>query len=465
MPGDLTILLALRSPGGKEAIMPESKGKHLTLRDREVIEDGIRDGLGCRAIARRLHVSPSTVSREVESNRKHTLTRRKDFKPGRNCARFNECEEIGTACASCSTYKTRCRACRTRKCIDLCPKFELRKCPDTERWPWTCPPKCEKTAHCNYPRMRYSAAAADNAAAARLSSARSGMAISPADALAMMERVRGLLAQGQSLEAIWAEHGEEMPVCVRTCYNYMHKGFMGASLIELPRQVRYKRRWKAPERGRDRVDRAGRTYDDFRALGLADQARVVQADSVIGLQENAQRILSLHMVRHSFQLYLLQADGSAARTVAALDAVETYLGSPGAFEAAFGVILADRGAEFDDWAGMERSCLAEGARRCRVFYCDPMNSNQKSQCEKNHQELRKVLPKGRSDFDRLTQADVAAVCSHVNSYPRPSRNGARPYDLAVAELTVDFLDTLGIVRLQPDEVVLKPYLMAHAVQL
>lgn len=60
---------------------------------------------------------------------------------------------------------------------------------------------------------------------------------------------------------------------------------------------------------------------------------------------------------------------------------------------------------------------------------------------------------------------MAAVCSHVNSYPRPSRNGARPYDLAVAELTVDFLDTLGIVRLQPDEVVLKPYLMAHAVQL
>ena len=313
--------------------------------------------------------------------------------------------------------------------------------------------------------MRYSAAAADNAAAARLSSARSGMAVSPADALAMMERVRSLLAQGQSLEAIWEEHGDEMPVCVRTCYNYMHKGFMGASLIELPRQVRYRQRSKEPAPGRDRVDRAGRTYDDFRALGLEDQARVVQADSVVGFQENAQRILSLHLVRHSFQLYLLQADGSAARTVAALDAIETCLGSPGAFEAVFGIILADRGAEFDDWAGMERSCLAEGARRCRVFYCDPMSSNQKSQCEKNHQELRKILPKGRSDFDRLDQADVAAACSHVNSYPRPSRNGARPYDLAVMELTAEFLDTIGVVRLQPDEVVLKPYLMAHAVQL
>ena len=34
-----------------------------------------------------------------------------------------------------------------------------------------------------------------------------------------------------------------------------------------------------------------------------------------------------------------------------------------------------------------------------------------------------------------------------------------------AELAVDFLDALGIVRLQPDEVVLRPHLMAHAVEL
>ena len=94
-----------------------------------------------------------------------------------------------------------------------------------------------------------------------------------------------------------------------------------------------------------------------------------------------------------------------------------------------------------------------------------MRSDQEAEAEKNHEELRMELPKGRSDFDALDRADVAAVCSHVNSYPRPSRNGARPYDLAVAELSADFLDALGIVRLQPDEVVLKPRLMAHAVQL
>jgi flagellar biosynthesis GTPase FlhF len=169
--------------------MPENKGRPLTIEDRRVIEDGIRDGLGCRAIAGRLHVAPSTVSREVETNRTATLTKRKDFKHGRNCAHYDECEEVGTACASCSTYKTRCRSCRTRKCIDLCGKFELRECPDTRGWPWTCPPKCPKSAGCTYPRMRYSAQAAQNSYEARLVSAREGVAITP-EQMAKMQTER-----------------------------------------------------------------------------------------------------------------------------------------------------------------------------------------------------------------------------------------------------------------------------------
>ena len=448
--------------------MPESKGKHLTLQDREIIEDGVRNGLGCREIADTLGVAPSTVSREVKQNRTRRLSLRKDFKPAQNCIHYATCPEAGSACEECATYKTRCRDCKSRKCIEHCGRFELRTCPETQRWPFVCPPKCPQTTHCNYPRMRYSAPAADNAAAARLSSVRSGVAISPAQAAAMMERVRALLAQGQSIEAIWVEHSDEMPVCVRTCYNYLHRGFMGASLMELPRQVRYKKRISAggePRLARDRVDRAGRTYDDFCMLPLEDRVRVVQADSVVGRESDRQRVLSLHLVRHSFQFYILQPDGSPRCTVAAFDAIETYLGSPEAFEAIFGIILADRGSEFDDWAGMERSCLVESVRRCRVFYCDPMNSNQKAQCEKNHEELRKILPKGRSDFDALTQADVATICSHVNSYPRPTRNGARPYDLAAAEFPAGFLDLLGIARVAPDEVTLKPQLMAHAVEL
>ena len=442
--------------------MPENKGRHLTVEDRQVIEDGIRDGLGCRAIARRLHVAPSTVSREVETNRTVTLTKRKDFKPGQNCLNYRECEEVGTACASCSTYKTRCRSCRTRKCIDLCAKFELRECPETRGWPWTCPPKCAKSAGCSYPRMRYSAQVAQNRYEARLVSAREGAAIAPEQMAQMMLTVDKLVKQGWSIEAIYAVHGPEMPVGIRTCYTYIDKGFAGVSNIDLPRKVRCKPRKSKKDPGRDRVDRTGRTFDDFKALPIEEQARVVQAGSVVGFEWNVQSILTLHLVRHSFQLCLLQAGLAAELTVAALDAIETCLGSPGAFEAVFGIMLADRGIEFDDWAGMERSRLAEGVRRRRVYYCDPMRSDQKAEAEKNHEELRRVLPKGRSDFDALDRADVAAVCSHVNSYPRPARKGKCPYDLAAPELPAELLGNLGIVRVPPDEVLLRPALVAHA---
>ena len=45
--------------------------------------------------------------------------------------------------------------------------------------------------------------------------------------------------------------------------------------------------------------------------------------------------------------------------------------------------------------------------------------NQKSQAERNHKQLRRILPKGRSDFDRLSRWDVSACCRSVN------RNGFR----------------------------------------
>lgn len=37
-----------------------------------------------------------------------------------------------------------------------------------------------------------------------------------------------------------------------------------------------------------------------------------------------------------------------------------------------------------------------GEVQCMMFYCDPMNSNQKSECEKNHEFIRYVIPKGKT---------------------------------------------------------------------
>lgn len=57
------------------------------------------------------------------------------------------------------------------------------------------------------------------------------------------------------------------------------------------------------------------------------------------------------------------------------------------------------------------------------------------------------------------------MCSHVNTYPKPARRGKCPFDPAAPELPAELLGNLGIVRVQPDEVLLRPALVAHAVEL
>jgi hypothetical protein len=84
-----------------------------------------------------------------------------------------------------------------------------------------------------------------------------------------------------------------------------------------------------------------------------------------------------------------------------------------------------------------------------VFYCDPIETNQKTQCERNHEQLRRLLPKGRSDFDRLSVWDVAACSSHVNSYPSAGRGGKCGFELAAGMLSQGLLDELGLERAAP----------------
>lgn len=445
--------------------MPRSKGKHLTKEDREVIEDGIRSGRSARSIAKRVDVSPSTVTREVRAHRTVRDTRfPKGGSGASRCARYRECQRGGDACPECSSRLTTCKRCATRRCVLTCPDYERRMCPETGRWPYVCPEGCAKRAHCGYPKCSYDAGDADAAYRETLSSSRSGICATEAELEAMNAIVVPLARKGQSFEAIWATHGGELPVCVRTAYRYQELGAVGLTSVDMPRKARLLPR-KRPEPGpkRPRVDRSGREHDDFLALPADDRCRVVMGDSVVGFSWNESDILTLHVAARSFQLYLKKAHGDAAATVARLDEIERSLGSPAAFRGIFGVLLVDRGVEFDDWAGMERSCLEPGESRCRVFYCDPMESNQKSPAERNHGQLRRILPKGRSDFDRLSEADVAECCANVNSYPLAGRDGKCAFDLVEGLVPRKLLDDLGIVRVPPDEVVLKPYLMAHAV--
>ena len=127
------------------------------------------------------------------------------------------------------------------------------------------------------------------------------------------------------------------------------------------------------------------------------------------------------------------------------------------------VLLTDRGAEFSAADAMEFS--ADGSRRTRVFYCDPMQSGQKGSLENKHVELRYILPKG-TDFKALGltgQSALNLVLSHVNSAPAEKLGGKSPLELT-AFLYPDLyakLAAFGLEQIDKDRIILKPYLLKN----
>ena len=50
---------------------------------------------------------------------------------------------------------------------------------------------------------------------------------------------------------------------------------------------------------------------------------------------------------------------------------------------------------------------------CRTFFTRPYRSNEKAECERNHETIRYCLPKGKS-LNNLTQDQVNEMFSNIN---------------------------------------------------
>lgn len=430
--------------------MPKRKGKHLTYEDRCTIEDMLKRHTSFREIARCIDVSPTTISNEIKRNRTKRPPRPSLFDGARRCVHFGSCTEMNV-CGSCTTPQKFCRDCRAEGCYLACKKFEMKKCSKLDRSPFVCN-YCLSSSICERGKAFYYAREAQKKHDERASSAHAGITCRPSELRSMVDTVRRLLEQGHSLEAIWAAHAGELPVSVRTFYTYMDKGVMGLANIELPKKIRYKQR--RSRKGAPRMELTGRRYSDWRSLTDQERILTVQMDTIEGVRSDRKAVLSLHFPRLMFQIYLLLPSKTQASVVSAFDALELYC--EGEFSKVFAVILTDRGSEFLNYLALEAS-IDNSSSRCRIFYCDPMKPAQKGAAEKNHVEYRKIIPKGTS-IDSFTQADMALITSHVNSYPRAAQRQA-PIKLARVALPQSLLDNLGIEEIPSDEVIMTPKLI------
>ncbi len=92
-----------------------------------------------------------------------------------------------------------------------------------------------------------------------------------------------------------------------------------------------------------------------------------------------------------------------------------------------------------------------------LYFCHSYSSNEKGDCEKNHEYIRYVLPKG-TVFDFLTQDKVYFMMSHINSTKRPSVIGT-PYDFMALTYGTDLLNLLQIKKIESKDICLSPNLL------
>ena len=344
-----------------------------------------------------------------------------------------------------------------------CAKFEPRQCKQLEKRPYVCNacPYVGSGTFCDCQRWFYDARAAQDKADERMRETRRGVNLDADELVAMVEVVKPLLKKGQSLEHIWSTHPGMFPVTARTFRVYIENGILDIMTIDLPKAVKYKKRKKKPAEPSLNPLYDGRTYDDFTQLAGEEREMVVEMDCVESARGSKKTILTLMFRKLGFQIMILLQEHTRAEVKHALDVIEESIGLE-AFRKHLGLVVTDHGHEFNDFDAIESSCLVEGEKRCRVYYCDPNRPDQKGSAERNHAILRTILPK-KTCFEALTEEDLALVASHVNSYARPSLGDVAPVDLALAVLPKELFELLGIEKVVPEEVTLKPSLLPHLV--
>ena len=426
-------------------------GKHLSLNDRQYIEQALNQNVSFKDIAKFLCKDPTTISKEVKLHRSLNTWNRGSFNnPYNFCVHRFSCKKTNV-CKKLIICDNPCRSCHL--CNQTCKHFVLEYCARMEKAPYVCN-GCDKPRHrCNIAnKYDYDASFAQRKYEELLSSSRQGIAVSKDQLHEMDSILLPLVQQGQSPYHILTNH-PELNVSVKTLYNYIDQGVLLVRNIDLKRKVKFKvRKQKKKSYITEREVFIGRSYKDFKALNLSD---FVEMDTVLSAGDCLKCILTFYFTDTGLFLAFLLNRCTEAAVKAVFDRLEETLDTY-EFLSLFEVILTDRGSEFGDPVALETGI--NDFQRTSIYYCDPMSSGQKGGIEEVHTLLRMVLPK-KTVFTDLTQWDLRKIVNHINSYSRERLDGKTPYQCALEKYGEEALNALQLRPVSPDEVNLTPKLL------
>ena len=413
---------------------------HLTESHRIKIEHYLNENYSYRKIAELLNVNVSTISREVKRNiRTYSISNHMVVV---ECIHKDNCERLKGSSKS-------------KMCSINCPDYELRKCDrfSTKNAKPVCN-SCPNNAKCKLARKKYIANVANNKYELRII-LRPKIRITQEQFDFINKLFSEKMTKGQSISVIYQNHKDEIMISENTVRNYLKRGLLKSNQLDMIRP-RFTANKSVKRRVIKNVDLLnGRTYEDYINYTKEKDILIVQLDTVVGKLVDNKKILTIHWPSFHFQIGILLEKLSPAFVNNALMELKNKLGLE-TYKILFQVILTDNGIEFSLLDEIEND--ENGELITKVFFCDPYKSSQKGSCERNHEFIRYVLPKGVS-FDNLNQKDVDLIFSHINSTPRNSLGFKTPFELFKTAFAIEVLRILNINEINKDDVHLKPELI------
>ena len=419
---------------------------HLTLDERNFIEQELSKNTSFKEIAKYLGKNPTTISKEVK---KHRIRKEgQAIHVGFNhCARKYNCHRKNLCNSKCSKE---CRHCV--HCNNVCFDFEDGICLRLKHAPFVCN-GCTQKYGCKLTKYYYRALPSFNKYKSVLSESRQGINLTELELSNLDRIVSPLIKKGQSISHIYKTH--DIPCSRTTLYRYLSNNCFSVGPIDLPRKVRMKKRKQRNIEPKDTQARTNRTYEDFQKyIELHPELPIVEMDTVEGIKGG--KVLLTFLFRSSrLMLAFILYEKTQKEVLRIFNMLELELGTE-LFEKTFPIILTDNGSEFGNPLSLEFN--NEGIGRTRIFYCNPRASYQKGMIEKNHEFIRYVLPKGTS-FNGLLQTDIDLMINHINSLGRASLNWFAPIDVAKFTMDKETIKKLNLKKVSANEIQLNKKLL------
>ncbi len=324
------------------------------------------------------------------------------------------------------------------------------KCDLLLKPPYVCN-TCVNKRYCIKNKLYYNARFAQEISDRRKSESKQGVDISPETIEEIENTIVPLIKdKKQSINQIYNNHSDILYFSKTTFYRYVDSGVLSLCNLDLPKKVKYKKRKTTNDTDYKRklAILKGRTYEEFLSfISIHTKMNICEMDTVDGKQ-GGKVFLTILIRETKFMFIRLLDKKNIACVNKEIDKLKKILGIK-LFSKVFRIVLTDNGNEFLDPLKIEID-YNSGNKTCNVFYCNPYSSFQKANIERNHEYIRRVIPKGIS-LDTLTTEQVQTLETNINNIPRDILDGKTPFELT-KKLFPLLIEKLNYKHLKPDDV-------------